>query len=167
MNRIYLLAFIILSIGCSSRYEDSKIEVIKYDTTLIKSIEAGFKLIQVENLHREDFWTIKHYKKDSIEYRLMRDSLENVVAIVNYVNDKFISGKEYYTNGQLMGKTEFVNGKFDGKATYYFRDGRVKSTGMWKDYGKVGVWYNYDPFGKLDFIEHYDDSGKLKKKEKI
>ena len=167
MNRIYLLTFIVLAIGCSSRYDDSAIEVIKYDTTLIKSIKSDFKLIRIENLHREDIWTSKHYKRDSIEYRLMRDSLENIVAIVNYVNGKFISIKEFYTNGQLMGKTEFINGKFDGKATYYFSDGRIRSTGMWKDNGMVGVWYNYDPFGKLDFIEHYDDNGKLKKKEKI
>jgi len=55
----------------------------------------------------------------------------------------------------------------NAKKTYFYSDGRIKSTGQWHDYKQWGVWKNYDEQGKLEKITNYDDSGNINSTELI
>jgi antitoxin component YwqK of YwqJK toxin-antitoxin module len=140
--------------------------VIKYDKHQVQNIESNYDSTYKESTHNEDFWTIDHYFKDSIEYKIMRDSADNIVGIVKSINGIVYSGKEYYSNGQLIAKTNFPPGKIDGEAIYYYEDGRIRSNGVWKENKMVGDWYYYDTLGRFMYIDHYDNYGNLINKEK-
>ncbi len=164
---IFILTFALLLFGCVSDYEKSTIEIIKYDEQLVKNIRTDFDSTITENPMREDFWKIEYYLKDSIESRIMTDSLGNIVAVSQFTNDTRIFVEEYFPNGQLRVKHNFPPGKIDGPVIEYYQNGQIKSTGQWTDFKQVGEWKYYNLVGKLDSIEWYNDKGKLEKTEKI
>jgi len=150
---------LITLISCSEK-QRSSIEVIKYDKNLVENIKAKFDSTKTRILKRDDFWTVEHYYIDSTkESKIMKDSLNNIVAIVIIENGVNVFAQEYYPNGQLIGKTDFPPGKVDGHATYYYKDGRIKSQGLWKNYRQVGKWEKYDKDGYLIEINEFDDNG--------
>jgi antitoxin component YwqK of YwqJK toxin-antitoxin module len=151
--------------SCNSSIPDSKIEVIKYDKQQVIKIQGDYDSTFKEVLKLADFWTIDHFYKDTVEHKIMRDSLKNIVAIVKCINGIVVVGKEYYPNGQLKCKANFPPGNIDGKATYYYADGRISSLGLWKNYMRVGNWYYYNNLGKLDYTEYYNTKGELIKKD--
>jgi len=164
---VYLLAVLFNSLlmGCSGR-ERSEIEVIKYDPDLVSEIMSHFDSTYTEYPKRHDFWSIDHYLTDSNrENLILRDSLKNIVGIVEKGEGRNSFSQEYYSNGQLKGKTEF-HSPATGPATYYYEDGRIRSKGQWKDHGQVGEWKNYDEKGYLVSIQYYSWDGHLEKEIK-
>jgi hypothetical protein len=156
-----------LLMGCRGK-ERSEIEIIKYDPKLVQKIMSHFDSTYTEYPKRHDFWSIDHYLTDSNrENLILRDSLKNIVGIVERGKDRNYFSQEYYSNGQLKGKTEFHSpGKVTGPATYYFEDGRISSRGQWKDFRQVGEWKNYDEKGYLVSVQYYSLDGQLEKEIK-
>lgn len=158
---------IILIFGCSSENEKSEIEVIKYDSELLAEIQSNYDSIYVDSPMRDDFWTIEHYIVNSENENLIfRDSLKNVVGIIKRHNGKNYYTAEYYSNGQLKGKINYSSlGIIDGPSRYYYHDGRISSSGLWKDFEKVGEWRNYGVDGRLESIDFYIN-GQIEKTER-
>jgi hypothetical protein len=167
---LYLLAasFLFLTIGCRGR-ERSEIEIIKYDPKLVQEIISHFDSTYTEYPRRHDFWSIDHYLMGSNrENEILRDSLKNIVGIIERENGRTYFGQEYYSNGQAKGKTERnALGKIAGPAIYYFEDGRIRSRGQWKDHSQVGEWKNYDEKGYLESIQYYSLDGQLEREIKV
>jgi hypothetical protein len=164
---IFIGTFSLFLLGCGSDYEKSTIEIIKYDEQLVKNIRTVYDSTITENPMREDFWKIECYLKDSIESRIMTDSLGNIVAISQFTNNIRTFVEEYFPNGQLRVKHEFPPGEIDGPVTAYYQNGQIKSTGQWKDFKQVGEWKYYNPRGQLISIEWYSDKGALERNKKI
>ena len=154
-------------VSCSTNHPNSEIEVIKLDKELVKQIQSDKDSTYIENPKRSDFWTIEHYFKDSIESKIMKDSTGNIIGISKFQNGQRIFAQEYYPNGQLVGKTDFPPGIIEGHATYYHFNGRIKSTGQWKNFKQVGEWKNYNQDGELETIEYFDERGSILETEKI
>jgi hypothetical protein len=156
-----------LLIGCRGK-ERSEIEIIKYDPKLVQEIMSHFDSTYTEYPKRHDFWSIDHYLKDSTrENLILRDSLKNIVGIVESRKGKYYFSQEYYSNGQLKGKTDFHSpGEATGPAIYYFEDGRIRARGQWKNHSQVGEWKNYDENGYLVSVQYYSLDGRLEKEIK-
>lgn len=169
-NILYAEVVICMMIGCKSN-EVSPIEIIKIEQTIIDEISnpKNSDSIYIEYPKRKDFWSIEHYIiKPNRENTIFKDSLENVVGYWKGIDGKNYEGAECYSNGQLLGKLSYSKpGIIDGEAKYYYRDGRLRSIGNWKEMNQIGVWKNYDKNGKLLSIEEFDDNGKLIKNEKL
>src|SRR5579863_4711248 len=166
---VYLIAvsFNCVFMGCRGR-ERSEIEVIKYNPKLVQEIMSHFDSTYTEYPKRHDFWSIDHYLRDSArENLILRDSLKNIVGIVESRKGKYYFSQEYFSNGQLKGKTGFHSpGEGTGPAIYYFEDGRIRSRGEWKNHSQVGEWKNYDENGYLVSVQYYSSDGRLEKEIK-
>jgi antitoxin component YwqK of YwqJK toxin-antitoxin module len=164
----FLLAvlFNCLLMGCHGK-ERSEIEIIKYDPNLVKEIISHFDSTYTEYPKRHDFWSIDHYLTNSNrENLILRDSLKNIVGIIEREKGKNFFSQEYYLNGQAKGKIEYHSDKISGPAIYYFQDGRIRSTGQWNDVRQVGEWKNYDERGYLVSVQYYSLDGQLEKETK-
>lgn len=161
---IFIMTFALLLLGCTSEKEKSAIEIIKYDDQLVKNIRTAYDTTITENPMRKDFWKIEYYLKDSVESRIITDSLGNIVAISQFTNNIRTFVEEYFPNGQLRVKHNFPPGKIDGPVTVFYQDGQIKSTGQWADFKQVGEWKYYNSRGRLDSIVWYNDKGKPKKR---
>ena len=162
MNKIILVALLLISFCSCKQKKLSNIEVIKLDTTFIDSLRRASDkyythVIGGNEFYFEDFY---HNFKDSTKTKIFKDSLNNIVWVKKYKNWVIFFSAEYYPNGQLKGKTKFPPGKVDGPATYYYPDGRVRSEGQWHNHRQVGTWMNYNDKGELEKIEYYDNYGK-------
>ena len=167
-NRLLLLFPVLLTFSCTQK-ETSGIEVIKFDKTLIDSLQHSSDTSYTEFIGRYDFYSAHFYLtyKDSLVTKVLKDSLDNVVGVNKSKNGVVFFATEYYPNGQLIGRTEFKPGIIDGPATYYYPDGRIKSFGIWRNYSQVGIWKNYSENGELKEIIEYNDNGDIISTETI
>lgn len=159
-----LLLFILpLGIASCKHRELSDIEVIKFNYAIIDSLKKVSDTSYISLLGRADFYTAEYYitRGDSSENKILKDSAGNVVGIVQMKNDVTLFAAEYYPNGQVMGNLSFLSGKIEGPAKYYYRDGRIRSLGVWKDNSRIGTWREYFETGVLKEIIHYDNSGAI------
>jgi hypothetical protein len=161
-----LLGTVLLT-SCSKK-ERSEIELVKLDKEFIEGIRSKYDSTYLESRKKGDTWTIEHYwTRPTIEKMIVKDSLDNINAIVIQENEKYIFAQEYYPNGQAKGKIGFVSGKVDGPVVYYNEDGRIWSKGQYASDMNVGEWKKYDKDGYLVSIKYYDDKGQLEKEETI
>jgi antitoxin component YwqK of YwqJK toxin-antitoxin module len=162
MSKLTKIIFGTLLLTCCSTRERSEIEVVKYDEDLISQIQSSYDSTYVETPKRQDFWTIENYLSDSAKTAMiLKDSIGNVVGIVLRENGINTFAQEYYPNGQAMGK------EINEHSTYYYEDGRIRSTGKRVDNKQVGAWKDYDKDGYLILTQYYDNDGKLEREEKF
>ena len=167
VNRLLtVLTLALLTVFCSTNYSDSDFEILTYHDILT----------QIQSIADTSY---NKYSKDStVRYETYRlDS--NTIAYISYMRDTLVAiGRktngvntalgEYYPNGQLVGKINFkINGQIDGPATYYYKDGRIRTTGHFTDGTRTGEWKDYNPIGQLVTIKTYNDKGELEKSEEI
>ncbi len=166
--RLFLLFLLLLNFSCRQK-ETSGIEVIKIDKKFIDSLHNISDTTYTTFIGRHDFYTADFYVtyKDSLLTKVLKDSLGNVVGLNKSKEGVVFFAAEYYPNGQLIAKTDFKPGTVDGPATYYYPDGRIKSTGLWRNYAQVGIWKNYNENGELKEVVHYDDKGYIIKTDTV
>lgn len=167
MTRLLTILTLTLSaVCCSTNYPDSDIEVITYYD----------KLNEIQNLADTIYnefsndSTVRYetYRFDTITIAYVSYMGDTLMAIGRKTNGVITALTEYFFSGQAKGKVSFGNnGRVDGPATYYYLDGRVRSTGQWSIGKRTGEWRAYNPIGQLETIEYYNDKGELEKKEKI
>ncbi|MBO9635400.1 MAG: hypothetical protein J7578_19995 [Chitinophagaceae bacterium] len=106
----------------------------------------------------QDFYTIDHYlvRKDSIEAKVFRDSLGNVVAYNYAINGKMEFAAEYYPNGQIIGDLQ-LDGSGTGPVIYYYPDGRIWTKGQFKNRNRIGIWTEYNEDGTMKGFDHYEE----------
>lgn len=167
-TRIVLFCFIITLFSCKQE-ETSAIEIIKFDNRLIDTLTITSDTTYSTFIGRQDFYSADFYvtNKDSLITKILKDSLGNIVGVTKSKNGVTMFAAEYYPNGQLIGKTEYMPGAAGGAATYYYPDGRIKSTGQWQNHVQVGTWKNYEENGRLNEIVYYDSSGDVIKTDSL
>jgi hypothetical protein len=163
MTTRFLFVYTILILFSCKENETSEIQVIKFDKKLIDSLKSASDTTYSTVIGRHDFYTADFYvtKRDSIITKILKDTLGNVVGLNKSKNGVVFFAAEYYPNGQLIGKTQFKPGAIDGPATYYYSDGRIKTTGQWHNYAQIGKWKNYKENGELKEVVYYDSSGNI------
>lgn len=161
---LLIIVLVILMFGCSTKHKNSEIEVIKYSINLVTEIQSNFDSTFTKSLKRADFWTIDYFLTDTTENRIMKDSLGNIVAILQIKNGINIFVEEYFSNGQLRVKHNFPPGKIEGPVKSYYQNGQIKSTGQWVANKQVGEWKEYKQNGQLKSIKFYNN-GKIEREE--
>jgi hypothetical protein len=144
-----LVIIVILLISCNGN-DKSKIVVRKLNKDSIQDVLKSYILISVDTPGRSDFYYVYHFANhtDSTSINILKDSLYNIAGINKSKNGVEIFIAEYFRNGQIKGDlTLGGNGEPDGPATYYYEDGRIRSTGNWNGYKEVGIWKRYDKEG--------------------
>jgi len=83
-------------------------------------------------------------------------------AKVYYYNqsDQLVAGKEYYENGFIKMEGSFANDVREGDWIAYFPDGKVQSTGTYKDGLRTGKARVYYENGHLWMDGYYTDDHK-------
>ena len=81
-NRLLLLFPVLLTFSCTQK-ETSGIEVIKFDKTLIDSLQHSSDTSYSEFIGPYDFYSANFYVsyKDSLVTKVLKDSLDNVVGL--------------------------------------------------------------------------------------
>ena len=163
------VAFTILILFSCKQKEISGIEVAKFDEKIIDSLQNASDTSYSTFIGQHDFYTADFYvtKNDSTTTKIAKDSLGNVVGVIKSKNGVVFFAAEYYPNGQLIGKTQFKPGTIDGPATYYYSNGRIKTTGQWHNYAYTGTWKNYEENGELKEVVIYDSNGNIIKADTI
>lgn len=63
--------------------------------------------------------------------------------------------RDYYMNDSLAFEASMVSGYINGKATLYYPDGTVMSSGYYKENSRTGIWKFYYESGNLKQIVNY------------
>ena len=156
---LYAISCHIIILGCNSKnnYKFSKKEVKKIDKNLVLKMSKDFDTTYIEKFDSGNFRTVEHFiSGDTIDNIILRDSNGVVTGLIIRINGKNIYAEEFFTNGQSKGDIKYSSvGVLDGDAKYYYYDGRIRSTGKYKNGKEIGMWYFYDSLGKLETIEGY------------
>ncbi|WP_196894353.1 toxin-antitoxin system YwqK family antitoxin [Aureivirga marina] len=148
-----VFGMLFLLISCENK-EVSKIEVIKLDKELLEEIKRESDTFF--NIKKEEIKYIN--KKENLETRIFKDAHDNILRIIQEKDGKAIYVREYFENGQVMGELpQKINDKYHGKATYYYKDGRIRVEGSFKFGKSIGIWKKYGKNGNLILIEDYGD----------
>lgn len=86
-------------------------------------------------------------------------SLQNESDYTNGLRNGTYIG--YYPNGQVSESTSYINDLAEGAYKLYYPDGTPKAEGTFVKDKRNGVWKRYYPDGVLDYIEEYDENGKM------
>ena len=152
----FLSVIITLLLFSCHQQERSAIQIIKLDRNKIQHIINTSDKPIIDTPRRNDFYFIEHYtnKNDSSLTKILKDSLHNIIGITQTKNGTCTFSAEYYPNGQIKGVlTLNKNGEPEGPAKYFYADGRIRSSGNWKNDSQDGKWMEYDKDGNL-IVEH-------------
>ena len=158
------MAVLMLFYSCSENNKPVK-EIIKADTKWLDSIKNKSDTSWIKPYRNKDFAIAEYYvdRKDSIVTQLMKDSAGTIrqINIAKYDMVRLFFA-EYYANGQSMGKLPLDSaGKYHGVAKFYYKNGVVKSSGLFRHGLYYGEWRNYDEKGKNISTDQYDSNGQL------
>lgn len=139
-------------------YKSGKVKaVINHDENSVRSV--GYFYYETGQLL--SYGIYRNMQKDSVWLNFTEHGhLSNTET---YLNDS-LNGKKtvYYLPEQVEDKTKkisavynYKNGKLDGEFTEYFNFGAVKSTGVYTNNIKSGIWRSYHPNGKLMLVTRY------------
>lgn len=157
-KKIILILFILGFLGCKPKSEVSEIEVTILDTAFVTEIKQSSDSFTVKPMGGQNTELIYTYYKGK-EYRdnIVTTLGDTVVGLIRKKDGVNYFVCEYYTNGQVIGYINLSSeGKINGKAKYYYQDGRIRTTGEWRNTKRVGVWKDYDEEGKLVSIYDHD-----------
>lgn len=106
-------------------------------------------------------WQIEHILKhwdgkDDYLEEVLKNENSNLHSIVK--NGKF---KEYYDNRKLKHEAFYNNDKIDGCAKYWYENGQLKSEHFYDKGVRVGIWKDYYISGRLQFIQPYNNEGRI------
>lgn len=65
--------------------------------------------------------------------------------------------KAFYSNGQLMLVEQYNKGLKNGPLTWYYRNGKIHRTSIFKEGKEICETYYYDHVGRLRKINYLDD----------
>lgn len=66
--------------------------------------------------------------------------------------------KQQYDNGQLKYQADIVNGMLNGKYISWYKNGKKKAEGIFKNNQRIGKWTVYDSLGKIRMTREYSNS---------
>lgn len=162
-NGLICFCSISLFFGCQN-VKKSEIEKVYVNMELIDSVRTHCDSISSYKLPSGKGIKNSYYILDKNQENIILFNQDNSVrGFVSKKDGINRSIQEYFKNGQLKGKFKLNSkGQFDGEAKYFYKDGRVRSIGFWKDGFEEGDWLNYDNKGNLTTEEHYRRGTKIR-----
>ena len=164
MRLLIYSSIAILFMGCQDQQAVSSVEKVLFKESMLDSLRQRSDSTYSRYIGAPEFHSAEQLvsRRDSTTTKIMRDSMGNVVAVVQFRNNIRTLFKEYYSNGQLKASLPLnAAGEFHGPAKYYHVDGRVKSEGVYVNGLFNGSWKNYDVSGKFISSDVYDENGQL------
>jgi antitoxin component YwqK of YwqJK toxin-antitoxin module len=159
---ISFLVSTILLISCAGNTGNSNAKTLNraWLDSIIKTGDSSY----TKPYKRTDFVTATFYvnKKDSVICQVMKDSADSIRQVIIAKNDLRSFFAQYYANGVLQADLPLDEfGQHHGKATFYYENGNVQSSGFFNHGLKSGEWKVYDEKGKLTSTDKYDNNGQL------
>lgn len=153
INRSFVLAICILICltGCTQVSTNCKYDISSY-YLYSRGGDKQFPFVFSYRNVKDSNCSYKEIYFDSAYTKLISKSF----FYNNVANGPYVS----YSNGKLFIEANFKNGKIDGKRITY-EDGRVSREAYFKDGIKIGLWIEYNKFGKIIRRTKYDNSGNL------
>lgn len=119
--------------------------------------------------------TVKEYYEDGtlkIVATIDKQGRKNGELFENYDNGKLKSKgvwrfgqvqkvERYYSTGELEVVEKYMDGKVEGPTDYYYSNGKIKYSVIFKNGIRVGRYTVYSPEGKLQEEREYNNEGKL------
>jgi hypothetical protein len=164
MRTLIYCSIAFLFMGCQDQQEVSSVEKDLFKESMLDSLRERSDSTYSRYIGAPEFHSAEQLlsRRDSTITKIMRDSMGNVVAVVQFRNNIRTLFKEYYSNGQLKASLPLnAEGEFHGPSKYYHVDGRVKSEGVYVNGLFNSSWKNYDVSGKLISTDIYDENGQL------
>ena len=120
--------------------------------------EGEWKKYQNTNLIKISNYKEGLYHGEVISYYLQKSGLEEALKISSKCT--YILGKKhgtelvYYPNGILKRRENFFLDKQYGNYTSFHENGAIKEKGEYFENEKIGIWEQYDIFGKKNTFEY-------------
>jgi antitoxin component YwqK of YwqJK toxin-antitoxin module len=166
MRFIFFLILSVMIFGCSE-HATSKGEILRVKKEWLDSIIKKSDTSWVKPYRNNEFVTSVYYvdRKDSIVTQLMKDSAGTIrqINIAKYDQVRLFFA-EYYANGQMKASLPLDSlGKNNGPGKYYYKNGQIKSEGVFSHGFYSGQWKNYDEKGNLLSTDEYGSNGQILK----
>ncbi len=126
-----IMSFLILLFACTTKH--NKIVVSQ---SLLDSIKKVSDTSFSKKYRTDDFAKATYYinKNDSTVFQLMYNKDSLLTQLIGTKNGKKIIEQSFYNNGQLKAQLQFDSfGKKTGKAIYYYENGKIERTALFKD----------------------------------
>ncbi len=163
-NAVIIFFILLTACGCIHK-KNSFVPTKKLDTVWLNTVIEQSDSFYSKPYKRTDFVTAYFYigKKDSSICQVMKDSAGQVRQVLITKKNNRFRLEQYYANGQLIAAIPInKNGVNHGTATYYFENGKVKTTGNFNAGLYEGVWHNFNENGKEVAPTTYDVNGNIK-----
>lgn len=149
-----------IAVGARAKKKyQSEIEVKLLDKSLVKEIKEQYDSVSISYPKGDHFWKVEDYyiTHDSINNKIFYDSLDNIVGLLRLKSGKKIYSCEYYDNGQQRGPLfdNDISPNYPDTIKYYYRDGRVRSTNIYRD-GVNVLEINYREDGTIKYFDILD-----------
>jgi antitoxin component YwqK of YwqJK toxin-antitoxin module len=128
-------------------------------STAIVNAEVTRKLVTNPDGSRE--YVFYSENKEIARYTL--DDQGNIVRTIGQIPDGVV--REYYKSGKLRGEGMFKNGKPEGIAKEYYEGGQLKAEWSIKDNKLDGVSKQYYENGTLRCIDTHKNGQRIKREE--
>ena len=147
-----LIASLFWIISCTEHTERSALEPVLINLARIDSIRANSDTGYSRIIGAEEFYSAEQWiSKDGLTTtKILKDTIGRVSALVQFKGNVRIAYEEYYPEGQLKARLPLNSqGQYEGSATYYYPNGRIKSSGSyvngffngsWKTFGSYLSW---------------------------
>jgi len=76
--------------------------------------------------------------------------------MLSFNNNKNGKYKIFCKNtGKLILEKHYSNNLLHGQYVYYWYNGEIRFSGMFKNNRRIGLWFNYDKHGTIVFKENF------------
>lgn len=86
----------------------------------------------------------------------------NIVKTIGIIPDGIV--REYYKSGKLKGEGNFKDGKLEGTAKEYYESGKLKAEWNFKNGTLEGISKRYYESGEIRYIDTYKNGQKINRK---
>lgn len=90
------------------------------------------------------------------------DDSGNIVKTIGKIPDGTV--KEYYKSGKLKGEGNFKDGKLEGTVKQYYESGKLKADWNFKNGTLEGISKRYYESGGIRYIDNYKNGQKINRK---
>ena len=159
---LIFVGLILFLAACSNTNNRVILAKNKLDKHWLDSVIKKSDSSYIKKYKRTDFAIAEFYinNKDSAVCQVMKDSADMIRQVIIAKNDVRTHFSRYYANGQLEAFLLLDEyGQYHDSTTYYYEDGKVESSGLYKHGLKYGEWKNYDTNGNILSTKIYDSNG--------
>jgi len=129
---------------------------------LLSTVIVSAEVTRKRTVNQEGAVEYIYYSNGKEVARQTVDDNGNIVKIIGKIPDGTV--KEYYKSGKLKGEGIFRDGKIEGIARQYYENGKLKTEWNFKNGALEGISKRYYESGGIRYIDTYKNGERIDRK---